>query len=344
MKAIVHGGEPPTDLPSAGGEQLGARFVDHPDPQPAAGDCVVRLKAASLNHRDLWTCRGRRPEAPPVVLGSDGAGEVIAVGKGVRRPRLGDAVIINPALNWSRGDRAPPGNFEILGHPRDGTLAELVAIPCANLEPKPAHLDWAEAAALGLSATTAWRALVSQGGIVPGAVVVIPGIGGGTALAVLQLAIAQGARVFVTSTASQKRARALAMGAADAFDSMTDWASAILDATAGAGADIVVESVGRITWERSLKVLARGGRLVVYGSTSGDRVETDLVPLFLGWRSILGTTLGHRGEFQAMLRFVERRAIAPVIDRRFPLSEGPAALAYLASGRQFGKIVLTMGD
>ncbi|MDZ4735424.1 MAG: zinc-binding dehydrogenase, partial [Rhodospirillaceae bacterium] len=112
----------------------------------------------------------------------------------------------------------------------------------------------------------------------------------------------------------------------------------------GAGADIVVESVGRITWERSLKVLARGGRLVVYGSTSGDRVETDLVPLFLGWRSILGTTLGHRGEFQAMLRFVERRAIAPVIDRRFPLSEGPAALAYLASGRQFGKIVLTMGD
>lgn len=343
MKAIVHGGIAAGD-PSASPNRLGARFVERPDVEPKTGECLVRLKAAALNHRDLWTCRGRRPEAPPVVLGSDGAGQVVAVGKGVRRPRLGEAVIVNPALNWSRGDRAPPPNFEILGHPRDGTLASHVVLPAANLEPKPEHLDWAEAAALGLSTATAWRALVSQGGIVPGAVVVIPGIGGGTALAAMQLALAQGARVFVTSTVPQKRARALALGATDAFDSLTDWPAAVLAATDNAGADIVVESVGQVTWQRSLDVLARGGRLVVYGSTSGDRIEMDLVPLFLGWRSILGTTLAHRGEFEAMLRFAQRQTIVPVIDRRFPLAQGLAALDYLATGGQFGKVVLTMDD
>jgi zinc-binding alcohol dehydrogenase/oxidoreductase len=343
MRAIVHGGATSPDLSPAGSGRIAARLAGHPDPQPAPGECLVRLRAAALNHRDLWTCRGRRTDAPPVVLGSDGAGEVVAIGKGVRRPRPGEAVIVNPALNWSRGDRAPPPDFEILGHPRDGTLAELVTVPAVNLEPKPEHLDWAEAAALGLSTTTAWRALVSQGGVVPGSVVAIPGIGGGTALAAMQLALAMGARTFVTSRSPQKRARALALGAADAFDSTIDWAAAILDATGGAGADIVIESVGNATWQCSLQVLARGGRLVVYGSTSGDRVETDLVPLFLGWRSILGTTLGHRGEFQAMLRFARRREIVPVIDRRFPLQEGAAALDYLDGGGQFGKVVLTMG-
>jgi zinc-binding alcohol dehydrogenase/oxidoreductase len=333
MRAIVHQG--------AGLD--GLRLVECPDPTPATGECVVRLRAAALNHRDIWICKGRDPAAPPVILGSDGAGEIIAVGRGVRRPKLGDAVVINPSLNWSRGDRAPPANFEILGHPRNGTFADRIAISAANLEPKPAHLDWGEAAALNLSGLTAWRALVTQGAIVPGASVVIPGIGGGTALTAMQIAIAQGARVFVTSRNAAKRQRAEELGAAASFDSDSDWSAAVIEATDGAGADIVIESVGRATWQQSLKSLGRGGRLVVYGSTSGDIVETDLPPFFLGWRSILGTTMGHRGEFQAMLRFAQRRTLSPVVDRTVPLENGIEALRRLESGRQFGKIVLTMG-
>ncbi len=334
MRALIHQGQ------GLGG----LRLVERAAPVPATGECLVRLRAAALNHRDIWVCKGRDPAAPAVVLGSDGAGEVVEVGRGVRRPRVGDAVIVNPSLNWSRGDRAPPANFEILGHPRDGTFADLIAIPAANLEPKPAHLEWGEAAALGLSGLTAWRVLVTQGAIVPGASVVISGIGGGTALTTMQIAIAQGARVFVTSTARHKRVRAEELGAAASFDSAEDWSAAVLEATGGVGADIVVESVGRATWAQSLKSLARGGRLVVYGSTSGDIVETDLPPFFLGWRSILGTTLGHRGEFQAMLRFAQRRALSPVIDRRMPFDRAIAAFEHLAAGRQFGKIVLTMAE
>jgi zinc-binding alcohol dehydrogenase/oxidoreductase len=334
MRAIIHQGQ------GLGGLQL----VDRAAPVPATGECLVRLRAAALNHRDIWVAKGREPTAPAVVLGSDGAGEVVDVGRGVRRPRVGDAVVVNPSLNWSRGDRAPPASFEILGHPRDGTFAELIALPAANLEPKPAHLDWAEAAALGLSGLTAWRALVTQGAIVPGATVAIPGIGGGTALTAMQIAIAQGARVFVTSTARHKRARAEELGAAAAFDSAEPWSQAVLDATGGAGADIVVESVGRATWAESLKSLARGGRLVVYGSTSGDVVETVLPPFFLGWRSILGTTMGHRGEFQAMLRFAQRRTLSPVVDQRFAFEHALSAFEHLAAGRQFGKVVLTIGE
>jgi len=334
MRAIVHQG--------SGLE--GLQLVDRPDPEPGTGECIVRLHAAALNHRDLWVCKGRDPAAPPVVLGSDGAGEVVAVGRGVRRPKIGDAVVINPGLNWLRGDRAPPASFEILGDPTDGTFADFICIPANNLEPKPEHLAWSEAAALNLSGLTAWRALVTQGAIVPGANVVIPGIGGGTALTAMQIALAQGARVFVTSSSEEKRSRAEDLGAAAAFDSIGEWADAVRAATDGAGADIVVESVGRATWSQSLKALARGGRLVVYGSTSGDIVETNLPPFFLGWQSILGTTMGHRGEFQAMLRFAERRALSPVIDRQFHLEHGIVALQHLATGKQFGKIALTMDN
>src|SRR5690606_4534314 len=143
------------------------------------------------------------------------------------------------------------------------------------------------------------------------------------------------------STNRDKRARAEELGAAAAFDSSEDWAAAVLDATDGNGADIVVESVGKATWPQSIRSLARGGRLVVYGSTSGDVVDIDLPPFFLNWRSVLGTTLGHRGEFQAMLRFAQRRALSPVIDRRFPFAQGVEAIHHLAAGEQFGKLVLT---
>jgi len=330
MQALVYRG--------AGYDGLGLARV--PVPRPKAAECLVRLEAAALNHRDLWIIEAAGPERPGVVLGSDGAGRIAALGAGVRGFRLGERVLINPSLGWPSGAEAPKSRFQILGDPRHGTFAEYIAVPAANLALAPRHLDVAEAAALPLSGLTAFRALVSKGGVGKGSRVAIPGIGGGTALTALLLARALGARVFVTSSDSAKRARAIAAGARAAFDTAGPWAEAIRKAPGGRGVEVVIESVGRASWRESLKALAPGGRLVVYGSTSGDLVETDLVPLFLGWQSILGTTMGNAEEFRAMLRLVAAKRVRPIIDRRFPLAEAVAALRYLQDGRQFGKVVL----
>ena len=330
MKCVVHHG-PGLD---------GLRVGDIEPRRPGPRDVVVQLEAAALNHRDIWTCKGRSSEAPPVVLGSDGAGIIAATGSAVRHVKPGDEVVVNPSLNWLSGAEAPPDNFEILGSPSHGTLAEMVVVPAANVEPKPAHLSWQEAAALPLSGLTAWRALFSRGRTKRGDTVVIPGIGGGTALTALILAKAAGARVAATTSRPDKRAKAEAAGADLVLDTASDWAAAVREMTGGKGAQVVIESVGRASWQNSLACLARGGRVVVYGSTSGDVVESDLVPLFLGWRSILGTTMGNRDEFRAMLAFVAAHRLRPAIDRVFPLAEGPAALRYLHAGGQFGKVVL----
>jgi len=318
----------------------GARLAQIEPTALKPGEVRVRLVAAALNHRDLWTCRGRAPDLPPVVLGSDGAGIVAETGSAVRDLEPGAEVVINPSLHWTAGAAAPPADFEILGHPTHGTFAETVAVPRANVEPRPRHLSWEEAAALPLSGLTAYRALFTKGGLRSGDAVVIPGIGGGTALQAMQLAVAAGARVFVTSTDPAKRDRAVALGATAAYDSALDWAAAVLAETQGRGADIVVESVGAPTWTKSLGCLARGGRIVVYGSTAGDKVELDLPPFFLNWRSVLGTTMGNRAEFRAMLRFVEQHRLKPVVDRALPLEQGIEALRILEAGRQMGKIVL----
>lgn len=306
-------------------------------------DCRVALRAAALNHRDIWTCRGRAPDAPPVILGSDGAGVVEAVGRQVRHVRPGDHVVVNPSLGWLSGIEAPPDGFEILGHPTHGTFAETLVIPATNVEPKPEHLSWHEAAALPLSGLTAYRALFTRGRVKAGDTIVIPGIGGGTALAALQFAKASGASVIATTSKPEKQEKARAAGADLVLDTVTPWAEAVRQFTGGRGADVVIESVGRASWQNSLAALARGGRIVVYGSTSGDVVETDLVPLFLGWQSILGTTMGNRDEFRAMLKLVTVDRLRPIIDRVFPLREGPAALRYLEAGGQFGKVVLEIG-
>jgi len=311
-----------------------------PVPRPKATECLVRLEAAALNHRDLWIVKAAGPERPGVILGSDGAGRIAALGAGARGFRAGQRVLINPGLGWPSGSDAPKAGFQILGDPRHGTFAEYIAIPAANLAPVPRHLDAAEAAALPLSGLTAYRALVTKGAVGRGARVAIPGVGGGTALMALLLARALGAKVFVTSRDTAKRRRAIAAGAEAAFDTAGAWAEAIRKATGSRGVDVVIESVGRASWQESLKALAPGGRLVVYGSTSGDLVETDLVPLFLGWQSVLGTTMGNAREFGAMLRLVAAKRVRPIVDRRFPLAEAVAALRYLQDGRQFGKVVL----
>jgi zinc-binding alcohol dehydrogenase/oxidoreductase len=319
----------------------GLRMVDRADPSPEPGRVTVRLRTAAINHRDLWSCRGRTGSAPSPILGSDGAGVVEAVGPGVAAWRPGDEVIINPSLNWPDATAAPGPDFEVLGIPTDGTFAERVVLPAGNLARKPAHLDWPAAAALPLSALTGYRALFTLGGLEAGETCVIVGIGGGTAVQTLLLAKAAGARVIATSRHADKCRKARALGADLTVDSGGDWAAAVRDFTGGEGVDVVIENIGRPTWAQSLRALARGGRLVVYGSTAGDVVETDLVPLFLGWRSIRGTTMGSAEDFKGMLAMVTSARLTPVVDRVFPFAQAIEAMRYLDRGDQFGKVVLS---
>ena len=331
MRAIVLSGQ------GLAGFKLG----EVPTPVPGPGQVLVRLKAAALNHRDLWACRGWRADKRPVIMGSDGAGLVEAVGPGAGDLAPGAEVLINPSLDWDEGP-APDHDYHCLGDPTDGTLAEFVVVPRGNVHPKPAHLDWHQAAALPLSFLTAWRALFTVGELKAGERGVITGIGGGTALAGLTLAKAAGAAVAVTSRDAVKRDKALAAGADLAFESSDPWAAELRAATGGHGADLVLETVGAPTWPQSFAALARGGRIVTYGSTGGDEVTLELVPLFLGWRSVRGTTMGSARDFAAMLEFVGRHRLAPLIDRVFPLAEGVEALTHLDWGAQFGKVVVDL--
>lgn len=312
-----------------------------PTPQPGPGEILIRLKAAALNHRDLWATKRWAAGKAPVIMGADGSGTVEALGQGAGGFAVGDAVIINPSLDWDSGP-APDHDYRCVGNPTDGTLAEFVVVPAGNLHPKPAHLDWQQAAALPLSMLTAWRALFIAGELKAGETIAIVGIGGGTALACLQQAKAAGATVFVTSRDAAKRDKALKAGADRALDSASPWAEALRASRGGRGLDLVMETVGKPTWQQSLAALERGGRLVVYGSTGGDTVEVSLGQLFLGWRSIRGSTMGSALDFAAALAFTNRHRLVPIVDRVFPLADGVQALRHLEAGRQFGKVVVAV--
>ncbi len=330
MKAVV--------LEQAGGpEQLVYR--DYPDPHAGAGEVVVRLKAAALNHRDIWmrTSQGTRT---PVILGSDGAGVVAAVGAGVSKVQVGDKVLINPSLGWPDGSSQPRG-WRILGAPDDGTYAELIHLPAEAVYPRPTYLSWAEAAALPLSGLTAWRALVTRGDLQPGETVLVLGVGGGTGLALLQLAKALGANVWVTSGSDEKLARARKLGATVGINYRTsNWADEILRLSDGRGVPLIIDGVGRDTWASSIKALQPAGRLVSYGVTSGPTAEVEIRALFSRQLSILGTMMGNAVEFAAMLRFYTEAGLKPIIHTTLPLTEAAQAHRLLESAQQFGKIVL----
>lgn len=326
----------------AGLEGLVLREVPVPEVPP--GWVRIRVTAAALNHRDLYFVEGRMPVEPGTVLGSDGAGVVDAVGDGVTHVRAGDAVLVNPSLGWPKRSDAPPKGFRILGVPDNGTFAEYVVVPAENAVPKPAYLTWEEAGALPLSALTAYRALFTRARLQPGETVVIPGIGGAVALFALQMAKAAGARVLVTSRSAEKRQRALALGADAAFDTESDWPQAVKEATEGRGADVVVETVGGVTFDKSLASLRPGGRLVTFAAGYGSQATLDLRRFFYGQYSLLGTTMGSGEEFAEMVAFVERHGIRPVIDSVYPLERARAAFDKLLASRQFGKLVLRIGE
>jgi NADPH:quinone reductase-like Zn-dependent oxidoreductase len=302
---------------------------------------LVQLKAAALNHRDVWIRMGMQmADRLPLIPGSDGAGLVAGTGPGAGHLKVGDAVVINPSLNWGdREDRPSPG-FKILGGPDPGTYAEFVVIPAENVFPKPSSLSMEEAAAMPLASLTAWRAVITRGQVRPGDRVVILGIGGGVATFALQIARAAGATVIATSSAQAKLMRARELGADVAINyTSEDWEKIVLERTGG-GADVIIDSAGKETWSKALRALRPGGRLVTFGATTGRATEVDIRHVFWNQLSILGTTMGSPREFAAMLQLYEAGRVRPVVDSVFPLRDAPAAHQRMDAGRQFGKIVL----
>ena len=310
--------------------------------QPVAGEVVVDLRAAALNRRDYWITQGKYPGIrTPVVLGSDGAGVVSQLGEGVSEKWLSQEVIINPGIGWGDDHRAQGKKFEILGMPRNGTFADQVVVPVELLHLRPSHLNWHHCAALPLAGLTAYRALMVQGNLKSGETILVTGIGGGVSTMLLCFSLAAGANVIVTSSAASKRERALQLGAVGAFDyhdpkwiqqcqSQHDLPSLIIDGAGGPH------------YRGLLELVAAGGRIVNYGCTAGPPPELDLFKLFWKQIHLIGSTMGSPHDFAAMLEFVGRCQIEPVIDDVFPLHAGGAALERMADTAQFGKIVLDL--
>jgi len=278
------------------------RVEDAPDPVPGAGEAVVRLRAAALNHRDAWIRQGLYANITlPVILGSDGAGEVEAVGDGVDVGQVGTAVVINPSLEWGDDPRAPGRRWRILGLPEDGTHAERVKVPASALFTKPAALSWEEAAAIPLAGLTAFRAVVTRAAVAAGETVVVTGIGGGVSTLALAIAKARGARVFVTSGSDEKLARARALGAEGGVNyRQPDWAKQLVTEI-GAGADLAVDSAGGETFAALLEVVKPGGRIVTYGATTGSPSTIEVRRLFWKQIALLGSTMGTPDDFAGML-------------------------------------------
>ena len=305
------------------------RYEDAPDPEPGPDDVLIRLRATSLNHIDLWV-RSGRPSAPkPRILGADGSGVVVS-GPGFTP---GDRVVMNPGID--HGD-----HVAVYGEHMDGTDAELVAVPRQNVYPIPDGMSFEEAAAFPLVFVTAYRMLVTRAGLSAGETVLIWGIGGGVAMAANSIARALGASTIVTSSSPAKLARVEANVRVDHENENV--VEAVKEATDGQGAHVVVEHVGEATWQRSLQAARVGGRVVVCGATSGPNPPAALHRIWWKQLSILGSTMGTKEDFDGVYELVASGRARPVIDEVFPLSEARAAHERMEAGEQLGKIVLTI--
>src|SRR3954468_5621229 len=300
------------------------RYEDAPDPQPAAGRAIVRVRACALNHLDLWERRGLdRVKLPlPHISGSDIAGEVVETGA---RVMLQPGLRCGSCAACRRGHDNQCVQYDVLGLRSDGGYAEMVSVPLENLIVLPAHVDFLTAAAFPLTFLTAWHMLMTRGGLREGDVVLVLAGGSGVGQAAIQLARHFGARVFATAAPS-KADRTRALGAEQVFDHYTaDFAREIRRVTGGRGADIVVEHVGQATWERSVRSLASSGRLVTCGATSGAAGSLNLQHLFARQLSILGSYMGRFAELRAAAPLLFEGRLTPVIDEVFPLSRAADA-------------------
>ena len=316
-------------------------------------DVRLRMRAAALNHLDLFVVRGLPGVTitPPWVLGADGTGIIDAIGRDVQHVKVGDTVVINPGISdrsceYCRdGEQSLCVHFGILGEHLPGTIVEYVVVPAANVRPIPASIPADIAAAFALATLTAWRMVTTRAQVRPGEEVLIWGIGGGVAIAALQICKLLGARVWVTSSSEAKLARARTLGADETINhATTDVAKTIRDRTKKRGVDVVVDDVGVATWKQSLLALGRRGRLVTCGATTGPMVETDVRRLFWNQWSILGSTMGNEAEFDAIVEQDRNGNLYPPVDRAYPLNEARAAYERLEKAEQFGKVVIEIGN
>ncbi len=317
--------------------------VELPEPQPGPGQVLVRMRAATLNYRDLVVIKGGygpRQKLPLIPL-SDGAGEVAAVGAGVSRVKAGDRVVGCFAPSWIEGPLTQEKLDSSLGCYVDGVLAGHVLFNAESLLPVPAHLSFEEAAALPCAALTAWNALFVADHIQPGATVVVQGTGG-VSLFALQFARMAGARVIITSSSDQKLTRAKDLGATAGINYKTtpDWDKEVRKLTEGRGADHVVEVGGAGTFNRSLNSVRMGGSVTMIGVLAGASAEVKTTLILFRTVRVQGIFVGSRTMFEEMNRAISAHGLHPVLDRTFPFAEAPAALRHLESGAHFGKVVV----
>ena len=306
----------------------GLTLGEVPEPEVPDGWALVTLRAAALNHHDIWSLKGvgLRPELLPMILGCDGAG-IDADGNEV----IIHAVIADP--DAGDGDETLDPHRSLLSERFPGTLAERIAVPRRNLIPKPASLTFEQAACLPTSWLTAYRMLFTRAALRPGDTVLVQGAGGGVSTAAIALARAAGLRVWATSRSEEKRARATELGAHAAFAP---------DERLPEKVDAVVETVGRATWANSVRAVRPGGVVVVSGATTGDDPSADLTQVFFLQRSVIGSTMGTRGELQRLVSMVDATGVRPVIDSVRPLADAQSGFAEMLNGDQFGKIVFTL--
>lgn len=311
-----------------------------PDLAAGAGKIVVAIKAASLNHRELWIQRGQYPGMVlPATLGADGAGVVESVGTGVNPALVGQEVVLYPGLEWGDDPRYPVASFGLLGMPGPGTIAEKIVVSAESAFSKPAHLDAHQAAAIPLAGLTAWRGLITKAGLQPDERVLITGVGGGVAAQALAFAVAMGAEAWVTSGSDETLAWAMARGAAGGVNYKSeDWGKTL--GKAAGPINVVFDGAPASGYAAYGRALAMGARVVVYGSTGGLGFQVSAPELFLKNVTVAGTNVGNRQEFGAMLDFVSRHKLVPEIERVFSFDQATDALTYLESSHARGKVVI----
>lgn len=319
--------------------------VDRPVPDPGPGQIVIRMRAVSLNYRDLLTVDGSyNPKQPlPLIPCSDGVGDVAAVGEGVERVSEGDRVIPIFAQRWISGAPTRDRLRSTLGGPLDGTLAEYVLLSEQGVVRAPGHLEDAEAASLPCSAVTAWNALVGDNPVKAGDTVLVQGTGGVSIFA-LQLAQLLGARVIATSSNDEKIERVKRLGAWETINyrDQPEWGKTARRMTGGEGVDRVIEVGGAETLAQSLSAVAIGGQISLIGNLSGAKLQLNIIPIFMRQVRLQGVLVGHRESLEEMNRAIDAHAMKPVIDRVFPFAETREAFEHMKTGRHFGKICIRL--
>jgi NADPH:quinone reductase-like Zn-dependent oxidoreductase len=309
-------------------------------PTPKTGEVLIKIEAAALNHRDVYISQGLYARiVTPIILGSDGAGTVVALGDGVAESWLNKAVVINPGNDWGSNPAVQDKQYNILGMPNNGTLAEYVCVKADRLVEKPAHLTFEQAAALPLAALTAYRALFTRAGLKSGERLLISGIGGGVALMAFQMAIAIGVEVWVTSGSDEKIETAISLGAKGGINYKSENWHKALEQKVGGGFDVILDSAGGDGFGYFVDLANPAGRIVFYGGTRGNFT---INPQKMFWKqlSIYGATMGDDNDFVKAIALFEQYKIVPYVKETWALSNGAAAFAHVDEGKQFGKVVL----